>query len=85
MSVSVTPTPDPTPPPAEKRAATNPGRRSTGKGGSRTGGGLGGRRRTLWQRLKRLLTRQRPQAPRTGQTMLPVLIQVFAGFTKLDG
>ncbi|MCB1233818.1 MAG: hypothetical protein KDM91_01950, partial [Verrucomicrobiae bacterium] len=57
----------------------------TGKGGSRTGGGLGGRRRTLWQRLKRLLTRQRPQAPRTGQTMLPVLIQVFAGFTKLDG
>ena len=31
------------------------------------------------------VAKQRPQAPRTGQTMLPVLIQVFAGFTKLDG
>ncbi|MCB1228871.1 MAG: ATP-binding cassette domain-containing protein [Verrucomicrobiae bacterium] len=45
-----------------------------------------GQRSTLWHRLRRKFSRSaRRQAPRTEQTMLPVLIQVFAGFTKLDG
>lgn len=42
-----------------------------------------GRRSSVWGRFRRAVTRT--EASRTEQTMLPVLIQVFAGFTKLDG
>ena len=45
-----------------------------------------GQRSSLWKRVRRnVSSRTRRAAPRTEQTMLPVLIQVFAGFTKLDG
>lgn len=44
---------------------------------------LAGKRSSVWKRLRRSFSRRK--APRTEQTMLPVLIQVFAGFTKLDG
>ena len=48
---------------------------------------LAGRRSSLWERLRRAVnkTARGQGATRTEQTMLPVLIQVFAGFTKLDG
>ncbi len=46
-------------------------------------GNFGPRRQPLWKRLRRRLTR-RGQS-RTAETMLPVLIQVFAGFSKVDG
>jgi len=42
-----------------------------------------GRRPSLWSRFCRAVSGS--GATRTEQTMLPVLIQVFAGFTKLDG
>jgi len=40
-------------------------------------------REPRWRRWHRRLFKVR--APRTSRTMLPVLIQVFAGFTKVDG
>lgn len=40
-------------------------------------------REPRWRRWHRRLFRIK--APRTSRTMLPVLIQVFAGFTKVDG
>ncbi|MCB1062681.1 MAG: ATP-binding cassette domain-containing protein [Verrucomicrobiae bacterium] len=56
-------------------------------GGAKQGGVASfiGQRASLWNRLKRAVKTNRRHAPRTEQTMLPVLIQVFAGFTKLDG
>ncbi len=44
----------------------------------------GAKRASAWKRFTSILDR-RNTAPRTEQSMLPVLIQVFAGFTKLDG
>ncbi len=40
-------------------------------------------RAPVWSRMRRSLTKQK--GPRTEQSMLPMLIEVFAGFTKLDG
>lgn len=37
----------------------------------------------LWDRLQRTFLRS--EMPRTEESMLPMLIEVFAGFTKLDG
>ncbi len=45
--------------------------------------GMGFGRRGFIERLKRTLTRS--EMPRTQESMLPMLIEVFAGFTKLDG
>jgi ABC-type multidrug transport system ATPase subunit len=44
---------------------------------------LAGARLSWWRRFRRAVSRH--PAQRTEQTMLPVLIQVFAGFTKIDG
>jgi hypothetical protein len=44
---------------------------------------MGFGRRGFIERLKRTLTRS--EMPRTQESMLPMLIEVFAGFTKLDG
>ena len=44
---------------------------------------IGRRRPSLLRRLGRRMRRRR--GSRTEQTMLPVLIQVFAGFSKMDG
>ena len=43
----------------------------------------GHRRQSLWRRIARRLLRRK--VSRTEETMLPVLIQVFAGFSKMDG
>ncbi|MCF6311510.1 MAG: ATP-binding cassette domain-containing protein [Verrucomicrobiales bacterium] len=43
----------------------------------------GHRRQSLWRRIGRRLTRRK--VSRTEESMLPVLIQVFAGFSKMDG
>ncbi|MCB1086951.1 MAG: ABC transporter ATP-binding protein, partial [Verrucomicrobiae bacterium] len=66
---------------------SSPSTRKRGALGSTGGSGmsrLAGQRSTLWGRLRKSFSR-RGQVARTEQTMLPVLIQVFAGFTKLDG
>ena len=43
----------------------------------------GHRRQPLWRRIARRLLRRK--VSRTEESMLPVLIQVFAGFSKMDG
>jgi ABC-type multidrug transport system ATPase subunit/ABC-type multidrug transport system permease subunit len=43
----------------------------------------GHRRQSIWRRIARRLLRRK--VSRTEETMLPVLIQVFAGFSKMDG
>lgn len=68
----------PPPPTSAKKRAT-----LSGSGGKAVAQ-LAGSRSSLWQRLRQSVGRRR-QPQRTEQTMLPVLIQVFAGFTKLDG
>lgn len=49
----------------------------------RTDSGLTRGRGRLWTRVQRTLFRS--ETPRTEESMLPMLIEVFAGFTKLDG
>ncbi|MEM9283209.1 MAG: ATP-binding cassette domain-containing protein [Verrucomicrobiota bacterium] len=50
---------------------------------SRQESGLSRSRSRLWSRLQRTLFKS--ETPRTEESMLPMLIEVFAGFTKLDG
>ena len=45
--------------------------------------GLTRGRNRLWSRLQRTFFKS--ELPRTEESMLPMLIEVFAGFTKLDG
>ncbi len=45
--------------------------------------GLSRGRSRLWSRVQRTLFKS--ETPRTEESMLPMLIEVFAGFTKLDG
>lgn len=45
--------------------------------------GLSRSRSRLWNRVQRSFFRS--ETPRTEESMLPMLIEVFAGFTKLDG
>ena len=45
--------------------------------------GLSRTRRRLWKRVRRGLFKS--DTPHTEESMLPMLIEVFAGFTKLDG
>ena len=49
----------------------------------RTESGLPRNRTRLWDRFSRAFFKS--EMPRTEETMLPMLIEVFAGFTKLDG
>lgn len=49
----------------------------------KTDSGLSRGRRRFWDRVQRTFFRS--ETPRTEESMLPMLIQVFAGFTKLDG
>ncbi len=49
----------------------------------RHGTGLRRSRSLFWSRVQRTFFKS--EAPRTETTMLPMLIEVFAGFTKLDG
>lgn len=50
---------------------------------SRTESGLTRGRSRLWSRVQRTFFKS--EMPRTEESMLPMLIEVFAGFTKLDG
>ncbi|MEQ1842988.1 MAG: hypothetical protein ABL994_21510, partial [Verrucomicrobiales bacterium] len=50
---------------------------------SRPDSGLLRSRSRLWNRVQRTLFKS--ETPRTETSMLPMLIEVFAGFTKLDG
>lgn len=50
---------------------------------SRPESGLSRSRGRLWSRIQRSLFKS--ETPRTEESMLPMLIEVFAGFTKLDG
>lgn len=50
---------------------------------SRSDSGLTRGRRGIWNRFHRTLFKT--PTPRTEESMLPMLIEVFAGFTKLDG
>ena len=78
--------------PPNRPAPDAPGAAGGGSAGQPPGGfappnrrqlKIGRRRPSLWKRLSRRMARRR--ASRTEQTMLPVLIQVFAGFSKMDG
>ena len=50
---------------------------------SRPESSLARSRSRLWTRVQRSLFKS--ETPRTEESMLPMLIEVFAGFTKLDG
>lgn len=50
---------------------------------NRSESGLTRTRSRLWDRLHRTIFKS--ELPRTEESMLPMLIEVFAGFTKLDG
>ena len=50
---------------------------------SRAESGLTRGRSRLWSRVQRTFFKS--EMPRTEESMLPMLIEVFAGFTKLDG
>ncbi len=68
------------PSPALRDPAAESG--NTGKR-PRAESGLTRTRSRLWSRVQRTLFRS--ETPRTEESMLPMLIEVFAGFTKLDG
>ncbi|MDF1659721.1 MAG: ATP-binding cassette domain-containing protein [Verrucomicrobiales bacterium] len=70
--------PKPSPTLAESPAETG----SLGKK-SRTDFAMARGRGRLWNRIHRTLFKS--ETPRTEESMLPMLIEVFAGFTKLDG
>src|SRR5690606_38478519 len=57
----------------------------TGSSGklSRSDSGLTRGRGRLWSRVQRTFFKS--ETSRTEESMLPMLIEVFAGFTKLDG
>ncbi|MEM1443503.1 MAG: ATP-binding cassette domain-containing protein, partial [Verrucomicrobiota bacterium] len=50
---------------------------------TRTDFAVGPGRKRFWNRIQRSIFKS--ETPRTEESMLPMLIEVFAGFTKLDG